>query len=186
MTPNCSSHSGRQSTVAPESSKIVGPLSAGQTVAIAGRETPSIVRSLIKAIATKAPLFPAETTASASPCLTRCTATPSDVRSQERTAVDGERSMAIDSGAWTRVMRSTTGEGSSERTRASSPTSTTSTSNSCAASNAPATISSGAWSPPIASTAIRARFTGAVFGGHPGNPCLRSSFQSPCLREAQS
>jgi hypothetical protein len=54
-------------------------LSAGQTVAMAGREIASIVRSLMKAIATKAPLFPAETTA----CRT---AMPSEVRSQERTA----------------------------------------------------------------------------------------------------
>ena len=153
--PNCSSHSGRQSTFAPESSKTVGPLSAGQTVAIAGREMPSIVRSLISAMARNAPLLPAETTASASPCLTRFTATPSEVRSHERRPRRATRSIAIASGACTTRTRSAPGPRRSGRTRASSPTSRISASNSCAASSAPATVSSGAWSPPIASTAMR-------------------------------
>ena len=168
MIANCSSHSGLQSTFAPESSKTVGPLSAGQTVAIAGREMPSIVRSLINAIARNAPLLPAETTASASPCLTRLTATPSEVRSHERAAADGERSMATAPGAWIPRTRSAPRPCRSGRTRCSSPTNRISASNSCAASNAPATISCGAWSPPIASIAMRARLMAARLSEPPG------------------
>jgi len=84
--------------------------------------------------------------------------------------------MAIDSGACTKVMRSTTGEGSQRANARFISYQHDLNVELLRASNAPATISSGAWSPPIASTAMRARFTGAVFGGHPGNPCLRSTF----------
>ena len=179
MIANCSSHSGLQSTFAPESRRTVGPLSAGQTVAIAGREIPSIVRSLMSAIARNAPLFPAETTASASPCLTRSTATPSEVRSQERAATEGERSIATASGAWITRMRSAPFPRRSGRTRASSPTSTTSASNSSAAKHGAGYDLAGSV---VASHRVdgdaRAAHGGSFWCGPPRNPCLDVNFSA--------
>src|SRR5579875_1531465 len=82
MMANWTSHSGRQSTFAPASMRTIGPSFAGKTAAIAGRAIPSIVRRRISAIARNAPLFPAETTASASPSRTKLTATPRLVAAQ--------------------------------------------------------------------------------------------------------
>ena len=67
MCANWSRCSGRASAFAPESSSTEGPFWAGITTAIAGRATPGRRRSSRKQAASIAPVFPAETTASASP-----------------------------------------------------------------------------------------------------------------------
>ncbi len=98
MMPNCSSHSGRQSTFAPESSKTIGPFDRRPNRCDGGPRNPSIVRSRMSAIARKAPLFPADTAASAFPAFTMLTAMPSDVvpamRAPPRRADPSERPRA--------------------------------------------------------------------------------------------
>src|SRR5579875_3322360 len=159
------SHSGLQSTFAPASHSTTGPLFPGSTAPIAGRAMPAIVRKRISATARNAPLFPAETTASARPSRTRSTATPSDVPDEVRTACEACASIAISRSACTISSGSPPSSGVS---RGVSPTRTIFPSPSRCASSAPATISPGASSPPIASTAITGtRSAEALLNGDP-------------------
>ena len=147
-----------ESVVAPMSSRMRGPLSVIICTARAGRSTPGRRFRWRIAEATPAPVWPAVTTASASPSRTRRMATLMLASRLRRTATAGGSSMPTVSEACT--MRTCDGSGSSMkgRMRASSPTRMTSTSL-CrrAQSTAPRTTSSGAWSPPMASTATRGR-----------------------------
>ena len=119
MMPNCMSHSGRQSTFAPESRMTTGPLRPGITTEIAGRAMPLMRRSRTSPTARKAPLLPAETTASASrSSRTRSIAT-ARLESSVRKAIEGWSSMAMARLACTTRMRLSPSSG---RMRASSPT----------------------------------------------------------------
>ena len=94
-----------------------------------------------------APVFPAETTASASPSPTARQAATSELSGFERTASAGFSSIAITSRRLDELQAAACRGPAARRGSARSP--------SAAASSAPATISSGARSPPIASTATR-------------------------------
>ncbi len=162
MIANCSSHSGLQSTFAPESSRTVGPLSAGHTVAIAGREIPSIVRSLINAIAKKCAAVAGRNDRIGLALLNEID------RDSERRSLAGAGGASTARGPSRPPRGRAPADSFGLRARAeagergaSSPTNRISALNSCAASSAPATISCGAWSPPIASIAMRARFMAA-------------------------
>ena len=95
MCANWSRCSGRASAFAPESSSTDGPFLAGITTAIAGRATPGSRRSSRKLAASIAPVFPAETTASASPSPTARQATTSELSGFDLTASAGFSSIAI-------------------------------------------------------------------------------------------
>ena len=74
MCANWSRCSARASAFAPASSSTEGPSRAGSDTAIAGRSTPGRRRRWSRPAASTAPVFPAETTASASPSATARTA----------------------------------------------------------------------------------------------------------------
>jgi hypothetical protein len=120
----------------------------GMTTAMAGRWTPLIRRMCRRPAASIAPVLPAETTASARPSPTSRLATTSELSGLPRTASAGFSSIPIRSGASTSSRPCVS--------RPGGPTSTGSRPGECA-SSAPATISSGARSPPIASTATRTK-----------------------------
>ncbi len=69
---------GLASGLAPASMRMKRLLSVGIVEAMPARSTPGSVRSLIVLAATAAPVWPALTTASALPCLTRSTARLTD------------------------------------------------------------------------------------------------------------
>src|SRR6267143_460529 len=150
------------SIVAPASSRHAGfPFAVGNIPQSAGRSIPRMRPRTRSAAAIVAPVLPAETTASASPCLTIDVATPIDVSARRRSAVAGCSSIPTTSLASRIVMPGGIWAPTSLRTASSRPTSTRSDAPPfCRYNRAPRTISSGAWSPPIASTAI---FTGAPF-----------------------
>ena len=89
MCANWSRCSGRASAFAPASSSTDGPRLAGIGTAIAGRSTPGRRRSSSKPAASIAPVFPAETTTSASPAATARQAATSELSGFERTASAG-------------------------------------------------------------------------------------------------
>ena len=95
MCANWSMCSGRASAFAPASISTVGPFFDGITTAIAGRATVGSRRSSRKQAASIAPVFPADTTASASPSPTARQAATSELSGLERTASAGFSSMAI-------------------------------------------------------------------------------------------
>ena len=144
MCANWSRCSGRASAFAPESISTDGPRLAGMTTAIAGRETPGRRRSSRKQAASIAPVFPAETTASALLSPTARQAATSELSGLPRTASAGFSSIPITSDVVT--------SSSPPVSRPTGPKRTGSIP-SFAASSAPASTSSGALSPPIASTA---------------------------------
>src|SRR2546430_3786447 len=122
---------------------------------------PRMRPSTRSAAAIVAPVLPADTTASASPCLTIDVATPIEVSARRRSAVAGCSSMPTTSFESRSVIPGGISAPTSLRTASSRPTSTRSDAPPfCLYNRAPRTISSGAWSPPIASTAI---FPGAPF-----------------------
>jgi hypothetical protein len=73
------------------------PLMVGITVAIAGRSMPGRVLRTKRAVAISAPVFPAETQASASPDLTRSIATRIEESFLPRNAEAGGSSIATTS-----------------------------------------------------------------------------------------
>src|SRR5256886_1083762 len=150
------------SIVAPASSRQAGfPFVVGNMPHSAGRSMPRMRPSTRSAAAIVAPVLPADTTASASPCLTIDVATPIEVSARRRSAVAGCSSMPTTSFESRSVIPGGISAPTSLRTASSRPTSTRSDAPPfCLYNRAPRTISSGAWSPPIASTAI---FTGAPF-----------------------
>ncbi len=126
---------------------------------MAGRSTPECSPSSSALAAMTAPVFPAETKASASP--SRCSSSPTriDDRRFERIAAKGLSPMATVSGASTIATRPP-GIGcraSACATASGRPTSRSATPSprSAMASAAPAIGTSGAKSPPIASRATR-------------------------------
>ena len=153
MTANWAKCSGLTSRLAPTSSTTVG-VPSGKMAAIAGRATPLILPMTKAEAASAAPVDPADTIPTASPSATRPAATITDAPFLDRIAAAGSSAISMTSGAWTTGSRPSNSSRRAPST-ASSPTRTTSTPRS-AASRAPETVSCGAWSPPIASRAIRA------------------------------
>src|SRR3954471_6547499 len=152
ITANWRSHSAVQSTVAPPSTRICGfRPGTGIGTAIAGRAAPLMRPMRSSAAAMAAPVLPALAIASALPSRTSSAETTIDESLRVRTAAGGSF-MPTTSVAGT-TSTPLTPPGSSGSITSSSPTSRTRTPNSSAASTAPATISPGARSPPIASTA---------------------------------
>ena len=92
---NWSRCSARASAFAPESSRTEGPSRAGITTAIAGRSTSGRRRMWKSPAASVAPVFPAETTASASPAPTARHARTSELCGFARTASTGFSCISI-------------------------------------------------------------------------------------------
>ena len=160
MTANCSKNLGRQSTFAPTSSISTGLLATivGSTAPIAGRSIPGSRPKRRRAAAIAAPEWPADTTASACFCLTKFIATLMEAFGLRLIPLKGSSCISIvpSDGTISNWPRLVFG-GRAASICWGSPTSKTSTPNSSRARSAPATISAGAWSPPMASIAIRAR-----------------------------
>jgi len=151
-------------------------------VAIAGRITPGSrpIRSSADAMA--APVLPADTMAIAAPSRTASAARTNEESFFRRTPWAGSSSMAITSAA-----------GSTARPPVSPsasglPTSSTEIPAFSTAWRAPATISPGAWSPPMASTATGSAASAAPVGRapratsrlrSPGGPCTTRSWDRP-------
>jgi hypothetical protein len=145
--------------VAPESSSTVGvPPGTGSTVAMAGRCTPGMRPIRSSAAATAAPVLPALTMADACPSLTASAARTTDESFLRRTAAAGSSSIATisDAGSTSRLPVSPSASGW--------PTSTTGMPCCSTAWRAPATISAGPRSPPMASTAIGREVTAPAGG----------------------
>src|SRR2546425_3620662 len=146
-------YSGLESTLAPTSRKYAKPSCVGTIDPSAGRSTP-LMRPWIKsAAAMTAPELPAETQPSARPVLQIRAHTAIEESGLLRTACAGCSSIAticVHGTSWSRGWLSRRG-----CTDAGIPTSEMSMPYSVAARAAPLTISLGAWSPPMASTAIR-------------------------------
>ena len=158
---NCTSQSACTSALAPASSSTVGAMpGTGMMVAIAGRLTPLMrpIRSSADAIV--APVLPAEIIAEAWPSRTASAARTSVESFLRRTARPPSSSISMTSLA-TMSGRSPM---STRSARSAGPTSTIGVP--CAAAAcAPAMIAPGAWSPPIASTAMGSmsrRFSGSA------------------------
>jgi hypothetical protein len=107
ISANATRSSGVASSVAPtsrmsEKGSSFSPrrISVGYTVPSAARRTPGISLNDRAQASTDAPVFPAETSASASPCATRRVATRIDASGRAASASDGFASIAITSGAW--------------------------------------------------------------------------------------
>ena len=151
------SHSGSGSTVAPPSTSscIRSSPNTGSGTAIAGRWTPLIRPNRKSAAAIVAPVLPAPTIAAARPSRTASAASTIDDRFLARTAAAGSSSMAITSGA-SRISTPAGGcpSGRCAASTSAGPTSRMPTAHASTAFSAPATISAGARSPPIASIAI--------------------------------
>src|SRR4051794_2205584 len=155
MRANCTSHSGAASIVAPASIRTWGCCpGTGMGTAIAGRAIPLIRPMRSSAAAIAAPVFPALIIASASPSRTACAQRTTEASFSRRTAAAGSSSIAMTSRqSTTTVPSGTTPSGTWARISSSRPYRRTSTSSSVAAASAPATISAGALSPPMASIA---------------------------------
>jgi hypothetical protein len=134
----------------------VRPGRVGSTTASPGRGTSGSDRSRSRAVATTPAVEPADTTAAASPRRTSWQATATLDRGRRRLA-SAPSSMARLSSAGTMVSSSAPGLApalvSAWCRRAAGPVSRIWMPCSRWAASAPATISSGAWSPPMASTA---------------------------------
>ena len=151
---NCTSISGLGSAMAPASISTAGVGCVGRTTARAGRVTPGSGRSRICAVATIAPVEPADMTAATSPRRTSWHATAMLDRGLRQLA-SAPSSMASESSAGTMcTLAGAPCLASSGRSRPGRPVSAMWVLSWRAASTAPATISPGAWSPPIASTAM--------------------------------
>ncbi len=156
ITANWSRFSTLQSTLAPLSSMTALPLVVGTTAPIAGRSIPSILPSVRVATAIAAPVLPALTNAWASPLLTRSAATATDESGFRRIAFAGCSSICtISDACFISAFDPEPGYFANSRwMRSRSPTKIACTPSLEAASSAPLTVSIGAWSPPITSTAI--------------------------------
>ena len=106
MTANCRRCSAVQLTLAPRSSMQTRSLTVGRNEAMAGRSIPGIIFSTNREIAIKAPVLPALTHASATPSLTRLTATRIDELRLPRSACAGCSSIATTSLAGFTLSRS--------------------------------------------------------------------------------
>src|SRR3972149_861836 len=95
---------GLQSTLAPTSSRMAWPASVGRAAAMAGGSTPARGPRTTSVMAMTAPVFPALTTASASPLRTRSTATRMEESFFFRRAVEGDSPISTTSEAWRTLM----------------------------------------------------------------------------------
>src|SRR3989442_3988774 len=138
-------------------------------------------RKCLAQASTQAPVLPAETKASARPSATARTPTSSEL-SRRLTASRGSSAMPIASGAWRMAMCSGLYETPSSTfwMRRSSPTSRHSMSVASETWATPCTAASGAWSPPMASTAMV-----GMLGVRPGNHGERGERAGEREREAQ-
>ena len=129
----------------------------GRTVASAGRSTPSIIPTTIFAQTMAAPVCPAETSPWARPSRTQLAATRIDELRFLRIGVVAGSSIVTTSDASTISMSGPEYPASRTSTSSSAarPTSRQVMPNSRTAAIAPSTLTRGASSPPIASTAIR-------------------------------
>ena len=105
ITANCTRWSAVQSGLAPRSSITVWPCAAGTAETMAGRSMPGTMPSTKRAVASSAPVLPAEMQAAASPRLTRLMATRIEESFLRRTASCGRSSMPTTSLASTSVQR---------------------------------------------------------------------------------
>ena len=145
---NCTSHSGWHSAFAPASRRTVGVSpGTGSGAAIAGRDTPRMRPMRSSALAIVAPVFPALTIADALPSRTASAARTSDESFLRLTPCAPSSPIPMISVATMcgKPLSATTSSG---------PTRTTGMPSSSTATRAPARTSSGAWSPPTASSAI--------------------------------
>ena len=179
ITANCTRFSASHSILAPRSSITLSPRRVGNSAAIAGRSIPGSVFSTNFAIAISAPVLPAETTQSARPSATASIASRMLERRPARSAIDGLASSSTTSGVWCTVaaLASRGSFASSGAMRASSPNSRKRAAGSRSrAMSAPCSTIAGAWSPPIASTAIvMLPFTGRSPRTLPGRRAARPS-----------
>ena len=153
--PNCSRYFALQSTFAPLSTRNVKPFFVGRQVPNTGRSTPGRRPTMSREPVRRAPVLPAETKASASPFFTSCIPTTIEEFFFLRIAIVGTSSVLMTSSALTTSIFSFgyVYFASSRLTSSSLPTSFTSTFISLTASTAPLTVSTGAKSPPMASSA---------------------------------
>src|SRR5690606_14623947 len=140
---------------------------------MAGRATPLMRPMRNSAEAMVAPVLPAETMADALPSRTASAARTSDESFIERTLAPGSSSMAM---TWDASM--TPRSPRMDASTSGRPTSTTGTPSSAAARRAPSTMASGAWSPPIASTATGSPGRGASAA----EPAAAESLTARCRR----
>ena len=154
---NCSSISGRHSTLAPESISIKGPLSPGISAAKAARDTPLIRLTRKVAPIIRAPVLPALTKASPSPAARRRSPSAIEQFFFSLRMLLGSSSIPMTSGASKMAIpsREMPFSCATRRISSSRPTRATSTLYSSWASAAPLITSSGALSPPNASTITR-------------------------------
>ena len=151
---NCTSISGLASAVAPASMSTVGWGRVGRVTAMAGRITPGWARSRSRPVATTPAVEPAETTAAASPRRTRWQATAMLDRGRRRLASAPSSMPSASSARMMGISPTASCSASASSSCWGRPTRTTGTFRSRTAWTAPATISPGALSPPMASTAI--------------------------------
>ena len=144
--------------MAPQSMSTALPPVVGITGAIAARRMPRMRLVIRVAPASKAPVDPAETRASALPSRSRVRPTPMEVSFLCRNTLEGSSHISTVSVVWTisipRGMVSWPQSRSARRMASVSPVSSTSTPQCSMPSRAPFTISSGALSPPMASMMI--------------------------------
>src|ERR1700733_13736983 len=139
---------GVHSALAPAPTRTAGVRPGrGSGVAMQGRTTPGRRPMRRRADAIVAPVLPADTIADAFPSRTSSAARPSDESFLRRTPPAGSSSMAITS------VQATRSSPFVSPTWSGGPTRTTATPCSSWARRAPSTISAGALSPPMASTA---------------------------------
>ena len=163
-----------ESGFAPMSSSTNGLSPPTIWTASAGRSTPRRRPSRRTAAAIPAPVWPAVTTASASPFRTRSVATRIEASFFSRRASAGCSCMPTTSAAWT--VRTFAGRSRSRGARtASGPTRMTVSSGWARAyAREPGTTSAAPWSPPTASTATRTPpRIGAVVAGRSGGVTTR-------------
>src|SRR5579875_1192314 len=148
MRANWTSHGGVHSALAPASTMVVGVVpGTGMGVAMAGRATPLSRPMRSRALAMVAPVLPALTMAQALPSRTASAARTNDESFLIRTLDAGSSCMSM---TW---RQASTGRPPVSPIRSGSPTRSTGRPSSSDACRAPATISAGARSPPMASTA---------------------------------
>ena len=158
MMAFCTRCEGSASGFAPASMSTQCLPSEGMMLAIAGRSTPGSVRSLMSEAVTAAPVCPALTTACAFPSFTKSTAREMELSFFRRTASSPLSAISTTCVVWMISMRPSLQPCffSSASMRGVSPVRNIFVicGYSPSARTAPWMIFSGAWSPPIASSAI--------------------------------
>ena len=159
MWANWTRCSGRTATFAPQSTSRNGLPGTGTSAASAGRCTPRERLTWNRPAASAAPVEPPETSASARPSATACTACTIEAFGVERTARAGSPAFAIETGA------STTSSPGAGSISAAGPKTSTRIPPRDAASAPPRATSRGPASAPVASSAIVSGWTAAMCRG---------------------